>query len=82
MTEAEKCVEDVRRIHRLLKEETGLHVIASADKQVDGKCLAVGQFFVHKKMFKKSFKADNFDYKFRNIIKKTFTAFTFGKLGN
>ncbi|XP_060567930.1 nesprin-1-like isoform X3 [Ruditapes philippinarum] len=35
MTEAEKCVEDVRRIHRLLKEETGLHTIASADKQVD-----------------------------------------------
>jgi hypothetical protein len=37
MTEAEKCVEDVRRIHRLLKEETGLHTIASADKQVDGR---------------------------------------------
>lgn len=35
MTEAENCVEDVRRIHRLLKEETGLHTIASADKQVE-----------------------------------------------
>lgn len=35
MNEAEKCVEDVRSIHRLLKAETGLHHIASADSQVD-----------------------------------------------
>ncbi|KAH3846261.1 hypothetical protein DPMN_088560 [Dreissena polymorpha] len=34
LDEAEKSVEDVRRIHRLLKAETGLSSIASADSQV------------------------------------------------
>lgn len=47
MTEAEKCVEDVRRIHRLLKEETGLHTIASADKQVDGELFFVVYFLLY-----------------------------------
>lgn len=37
MDEAEKCVEDVKRIQRLLKAETGLLSITSADNQVDGK---------------------------------------------
>ena len=36
MNEAEKTVEDVKRIQRLLKAETGLHMIASADNQVKG----------------------------------------------
>ena len=36
MSDAEKAVDDVRRIERLLKAETGLRVIASSDAEVRG----------------------------------------------
>lgn len=41
MNEAEKTVEDVKRIQRLLKAETGLHSIASADNQVKGRHISL-----------------------------------------
>ena len=37
MSDAEKSVDDVRRIERLLKAETGLRVIASTDAEVRSK---------------------------------------------
>ena len=39
MSNAEKSVDDVRRIERLLKAETGLRVIASSDAEVRSKFL-------------------------------------------
>ena len=39
MDTAERSVEDVRRIQRQLKAETGLQNIASADNQVKGQSL-------------------------------------------
>ena len=39
MSDAEKSVDDVRRIERLLKAETGLRVIASSDAEVRSKFL-------------------------------------------
>ena len=48
MSNAEKSVDDVRRIERLLKAETGLRVIASSDAEVRSKlqCLSPMEVFI------------------------------------
>ena len=46
MSDAEKSVDDVRRIERLLKAETGLRVIASSDAEVRSKYIMTSKLEV------------------------------------